>query len=171
MVLPPGEHDLSKSSLNHLLPCSTKKRWMAVAIKCTALGPGFPGSVSHVKGVKRGEFEMALPQAHYLKNTSSSSIPPPQLCCPQEETYLRQVYILPYVKPLLQSQEYKWCWWQWMRQIQQVRERKRIQGKTCRTWEARERSTSRKTNIWPGWPGEWWYHSQNREVRKKTSAW
>ena len=55
---------------------------MAVAIQCTVLGPGFPGSVSYVKGVKSGEFEMALPQAHdpkrlILFHPSTSALLPP----------------------------------------------------------------------------------------------
>lgn len=55
---------------------------MAVATKCAALGPGFPGSVSLIKGVKRGEFEMALPQAHdpkhlILFHPSTSALLPP----------------------------------------------------------------------------------------------
>lgn len=55
---------------------------MAAAIKRTALGPGFPGSVSHTKGVKTGEFEMALPQAHdpkrlILFHPSTSALLPP----------------------------------------------------------------------------------------------
>lgn len=49
--------------------------------KCTALAPGFPGSVSHIRGVGREESEMVLTQAqdpkHVLFHSSTSPLLPP----------------------------------------------------------------------------------------------
>lgn len=71
--------------------------------KYTVLRPGFPGSVSHVKGVDR-QGEMAWPQAQETQTPHSLV---PHHHNPKEETCPRQVYTLLDLKPFLQSQENK----------------------------------------------------------------
>lgn len=46
-----------------------------MASKCTALGPGFPGSVSHIKGVERNEMVLGKgPQMHTLSHLKTNHI-------------------------------------------------------------------------------------------------
>ena len=60
--------------------------------KCTALAPGFPGSVSHIKGVGREESEVVLTQAQdpkhlVLSHSSTSPRLPPGGDMPKASVY------------------------------------------------------------------------------------
>lgn len=60
--------------------------------KCTALAPGFPGSLSHSRGVGREESEMVLTQAQdpkhlVLFHSSTSPLLPPEGDVPKASVF------------------------------------------------------------------------------------